>query len=337
MTIPTQMQAIAINEAGGPDVLVPRTVPVPVPGANEVLIAVAAAGVNGPDLAQRQGHYAPPPNASPFPGLEVAGTIVARGPDAARFALGDDVVALVNGGGYAEFVAVPQGQVLPKPPAWTMIEAATLPETFFTLQQTLIERGGLAQGRTVLIHGGAGGIGTTAIQLCALYGATALATVSSDEKARYARDMGAAHTIDYREEDFVARTRELTGGKGADIIIDIIGGDYAARNIKAAATGGHILQLAIKAGATAEINLGLVLVKALTLSGSTLRPQPEGVKARLAGALEKTVWPAIAEQKIVPPFIRTFALEDANKAHHAMEAKDHYGKIVLVPGGNDGA
>ena len=333
MTIPDQMQAIAISRPGGPDVLEPVTIATPSPAPGEVLIAVAAAGVNGPDIAQRQGNYAPPPDASALPGLEVSGTVVALGEGTRNFALGDAVVALCNGGGYAQFVAVPAGQVLPKPRDWSWDQAATLAETFFTLQQTLVERAGLKQGQTVLIHGGAGGIGATAIQLCKLFGATPIATVSSPQKADYARAMGAAHTIDYRNEDFVERTLTLTANRGADIVVDIVGGSYAHRNLKSCAYGGHVIVLAVREAARAEINLGLMLMKALTLSGSTLRPQSAQTKARFARDLYRTVWPAIARGEIIAPHITPFDLADAARAHVAMEAADHYGKIVLdVPG-----
>lgn len=330
MQNPDQMQAIAISTPGGPDVLAPVSLETPTPKPGEVLIRVAAAGVNGPDISQRQGRYDPPPGASSLPGLEVSGTIAGLGEDETRFRTGDAVVALVNGGGYAEYVTVPAGQVLPKPEGWSWEEAATLPETFFTIQQTLVERARLEPGRSVLVHGGAGGIGATAIQMTKLFGGTAIATVSSTEKADYARKMGADHVIDYRNEDFVARTLEATGGKGADIIIDIVGGDYADRNLTAAARNGHILQLAIRGGAKAEINLGLVLMKGLTLSGSTLRPQSAITKARLAAGLHATIWPAIAKGLIKPPRIRTFPLTQAAAAHAAMESSDHCGKIVLV-------
>lgn len=330
MTIPDQMQAIEIAAPGGPEVLTPIDAPIPQPRSGEVLIAVAAAGVNGPDISQRQGAYPPPADSSPLPGLEVSGIVAAVGEGETRFAPGDEVVALCNGGGYAGYVAVPAGQVLPKPKNWSHIEAATLPETFFTLQQTLVERAGLATGQTVLIHGGSGGIGASAIQLCRLFGATPIATVSSAQKAAYAEAMGAAHTINYKAEDFVERTRALTDGRGADIVIDIIGGDYANRNLKACAYGGHVIQLAIRGGAKAEINLGLVLMNALTLSGSTLRPQTAATKARFAQGLAARIWPAIAAGTIVPPRITTFPLANAADAHRAMEGRDHYGKIVLT-------
>lgn len=328
--IPRTMRAITLPDHGGPDVLIPDTVATPQPRPGEILIKVACAGVNGPDIAQRQGNYAPPPDASPLPGLEVSGIVVARGPDTGRYRIGDAVVALCNGGGYAEFVAAPEGQVLPKPDNWTWQQAAALPETFFTIQQTLVERGGLSHGKTVLIHGGAGGIGATAIQMTRLFGAVAIATTSSTEKAAYAKAQGAHFTIDYPTEDFVARTREITDGRGADIIVDIVGGTYAARNLAACARGGHILQLAVREGARAELNLGLVLMKALTLSGSTLRPLSSEAKAGLAAALEATVWPAIADKRIIAPRIRAFPLEKAAQAHRAMEAHEHFGKIVLV-------
>lgn len=330
MTIKDQMQAIEISAPGGPEVLKPIVTATPVRRPGEVLIAVAAAGVNGPDISQRQGAYPPPADSSPLPGLEVSGVVAAMGEGETRFAVGDAVVALCNGGGYAAYVAVPAGQVLPKPANWSHVEAATLPETFFTLQQTLIERAGLAAGQTVLVHGGSGGIGASAIQLCRLFGATPVATVSSAQKAEYAQSMGAAHTIDYTSEDFVERIKALTAGRGADIIIDIIGGEYANRNLKACAYGGHVIQLAIRGGAKAEINLGLILMNALTLSGSTLRPQTAATKARFAQALRAKIWPAIEAGNIVPPHIKTFPLENAADAHRAMEAPDHYGKIVLT-------
>lgn len=332
MTIKDQMQAIEISAPGGPEVLRPIVTATPVPRPGEVLIAVTAAGVNGPDISQRQGAYPPPADSSPLPGLEVSGVVAAMGEGETRFAVGDAVVALCNGGGYAAYVAVPAGQVLPKPANWSQVEAATLPETFFTLQQTLIERAGLAAGQTVLVHGGSGGIGASAIQLCRLFGATPVVTVSSAQKAEYARSMGAAHTIDYTSEDFVERIKALAAGRGADIIIDIIGGDYANRNLKACAYGGHVIQLAIRGGAKAEINLGLILMNALTLSGSTLRPQTAATKARFAQALHTKIWPAIGAGNIVPPHIKTFPLENAADAHRAMEAKDRFGKIVLTVG-----
>lgn len=330
MQIPDHMQAITISTPGGPDVLTPVTQETPAPKPGEVLIRVAAAGVNGPDISQRQGRYDPPPGASPLPGLEVSGIIAGLGEEETRFKTGDPVVALVNGGGYAEYVTVPAGQVLPRPKGWSWQQAATLPETFFTVQQTLVERARLQAGHTVLIHGGAGGIGATAIQLTKLHGGTAIATVSSPEKVDYARQMGADHVIDYRNEDFVAQTLAATKGQGADIIIDIVGGDYADRNLQAAARDGHILQLALRGGAKAELNLGLVLMKGLTLSGSTLRPQSAQTKARLAAGLHAKIWPAIANGLIKPPRIRTFPLAQAAAAHAAMESGDHYGKIVLV-------
>ncbi len=329
MKIPSQMTAIEISEPGGPDVLQPVTVDTPEPHKGEVLIAVASAGINGPDVAQRRGAYAAPPGASPLPGLEVSGTIAGGDLAGTAFSPGDPVVALTNGGGYAEFVSVPAGQVLPKPEAWSWNAAATLPETYFTLQQTLVERAGLGAGHTVLVHGGSGGIGATALQMCQLYGAMGIATVSSKEKADYARKMGATHIIDYKNEDFVERTRALTNGRGVDIVVDLIGGEYANRNLKASAYGGHVLQLAIQGGAKAEINLGLILMNALTLSGSTLRPQSSETKARLAKGLHETVWPAIAEEKIIPPQISAFPLAQAAEAHAAMEASSHFGKLVL--------
>ncbi|WP_127142519.1 NAD(P)H-quinone oxidoreductase [Pelagibacterium montanilacus] len=330
MKIPTTMSAIAISRPGGPEVLEPATAATPTPAAGEVLIAVAAAGVNGPDISQRAGAYPPPADASPLPGLEVSGTVAACGTEASRFAVGDHVVALCNGGGYAEFVAVPEGQVLPRPARWSWSQSATLTETFMTIQQTLVERAGLREGHWVLVHGGAGGIGAAAIQMCRLFGAKAIATAGTGQKADYAREMGALETIVYPDEDFVSRVREITGDRGVDIVLDIVGGSYGNRNLRSLTRGGHLLQLAVREGAKSEINLGLVLMQQLTISGSTLRPQSAATKARLAGGLGKTVWPAIERGAVVPPRIRTFPLADASAAHTVMESGDHFGKIVLV-------
>jgi len=324
------MLAITLNGEGGPEVLSPRRIPLPPVRDSEVLIRVAAAGVNGPDISQREGRYAPPPDASPLPGLEVSGTIAAAGSNVTRFTPGDPVVALCNGGGYAEYVAVPAGQVLPCPMEWSWAEAAGLPETFFTIQQTLVERSRLAPGMSVLIHGGSGGLGATAIQMAKLHDCTVFATASRAEKIDYALSMGADAVIDYRNEDFVARCKDLTEGRGVDRILDIIGGDYLGRNLRAAARNAVILQLAMREGAKTEIDLGLILMKALTLTGSTLRPTTSADKARFASALEEKVWPAIARGTIRPARTRSFPLAQAADAHRAMDDRDHYGKIVLV-------
>ncbi|GLQ11805.1 NAD(P)H quinone oxidoreductase [Devosia yakushimensis] len=329
MILPATMTAIAITRPGGPEVLAPRPEQLPQPGAGEVLIRVAAAGVNGPDLAQRQGRYDPPPGASPLPGLEVAGEIAAIGPATAGWQVGDRVMALTNGGGYAEYVAIPAGQVLPAP-AGCLIDAAALPETWFTITQTLVMRAGLTPGMSVLVHGAAGGIGGAAIQIATILGARAIAVTSSPEKAAYARRLGALASIDYTSEDVAARALALTDGRGVDRVVDIIGGAMAETNIAACARGGHIVQVSTLDGAKAQISLGLVMAKQLTLSGSTLRPQSAETKAAIAARIRADLLPALAEPGFVKPQVTRFALEDAAAAHVAMEARQHVGKIVLV-------
>lgn len=330
MILPDTMTAIAITRPGGPEVLAPRPEPLPQPGAGEVLIRVAAAGVNGPDLAQRQGRYDPPPGASPLPGLEVAGEIAAIGPATAGWQVGDRVMALTNGGGYAEYVAIPAGQVLPAPAGWSLIAAAALPETWFTITQTLVMRAGLTPGMSVLVHGAAGGIGGAAIQIATILGARVIAVVSSPEKAAYARSLGASASIDYTSEDVATRALALTDGRGVDRVVDIIGGAMAEANIAACARGGHIVQVSTLDGAKAQISLGLVMAKQLTLSGSTLRPQTAETKAAIAAWIRADLLPALAEPGFVKPQVTRFALEDAAAAHVAMEARQHVGKIVLV-------
>lgn len=336
MSIPEQMIAIAIAAPGGPEMLQPVRQAVPALRAGEVLIRVAAAGLNAPDLGQRRGTYAPPPGASPLPGLEVAGDIAALGEGAAVFAVGDRVVALTNGGGYAEYVAVPAGQVLPLPAGWSLVEAATIPETYFTIEQTLVLRAGLAPGMFVLVHGGAGGIGGTAIQVSRLHGARPIAVVSSAEKADYALSLGAEAAIRHDTEDFVARTMEITAEHGADRVIDMVAGENLERNISASARFGHIVLLATAGGARAEINAARLMMKQLTLSGSTLRPQTSEVKASIARSLRANVWPALADGRIRKPRIQRFALADAPAAHRALEARENYGKIVLATGFGQG-
>lgn len=323
MTLPATMRAVYIEAPGGPEVLRLVDLPLPQPQPGEVLIRVAAAGLNAPDVSQRRGSYAPPPDASPLPGLEVSGEVVGSG---------EKVVALCNGGGYAEYVAVPAGQVLPLPSGWSLAAGAALPETFFTVQQTLVMRAGLAPGMHVLIHGAAGGIGGAAIQLCRLHGALPIAVVSSPEKAAYARSLGAIETIDHTIEDFVARAREITGGDGVDRIVDMVGGDMLPRNIEASARGGHIVQVASMAGTKSEVSAGTLVMKWLTLSGSTLRPQNFLVKARIAESLRAEVWPALADGRILPPRIRALPLEEAPRGHRALEARENYGKIIMLTG-----
>jgi len=330
MSLPAEMTAISITAFGGPEVLQPVTLPVPVPGPGGVLIRVAAAGLNAPDLGQRRGTYNPPPDASPLPGLEVSGEIAAIGPGVKGFSPGDAVVALTHGGGYAEYVAVAAGQVLSLPRGWGLLAGAALPETVFTVEQTLVMRAGLASGMSVLVHGAAGGIGGAAINIARLHGARPIAIVSSPDKAEYAMRLGAVATIDRSKEDFVARTLSLTDGRGADRIVDIVGGETLDRNIRASARFGHIVIVSTLAGAKAEINASLVLMKQLTLSGSTLRPQTREVKAQIADSLRKTVWPALADGRFVAPRIRALPLAEAARGHALLERSDSYGKLILV-------
>lgn len=330
MTIPATMQAVAITRPGGPEVLERQDWPTPPCGDGEVLIRIAAAGVNGPDLAQRRGHYDPPPGASPLPGLEVAGEIVVTGATVSGWALGDRVMALVNGGGYADYVAVPAGQVLPVPEGWTLTEAAALPETWFTVTQTLVMRAGVEPGMTVLVHGAAGGIGGAAVQIATIFGARAIGVVSSAAKAGYARRLGAFATIDYTTEDVAARALELTDGRGVDRVVDIIGGDMAEKNIAASARGGHIVQVSTLDGASANLSLRAIMAKQLTLSGSTLRPQTPAIKATIANRIRTDLLPALATPGFVKPAVTAFGIDYAADAHRAMEARTHLGKIVLV-------
>jgi putative PIG3 family NAD(P)H quinone oxidoreductase len=330
MNLPADMIAIAIAAPGGPEMLQPVRQPIPDPRRGEVLIRVAAAGLNAPDLGQRRGTYAPPPGASPLPGLEVSGEVVALGDDAQGHALGDRVVALTNGGGYAEYVAVPAGQVLPLPSGWTLLEGATIPETWFTVEQTLVMRAGLAPGMFVLIHGGAGGIGGAAIQSSRLHGARPIAVVSSAEKAAYATSLGAEAVIRHDTEDFVARIMVITADHGADRIIDMVAGENLDRNLAAAARFGHLVLLATAGGPKAEINAARLMMKQLTLSGSTLRPQTSEAKAAIAASLGRNAWSAFADGRILKPRIRHFDLADAPAAHRALETRSNFGKIVLV-------
>jgi NADPH2:quinone reductase len=330
MTLPADMAIIDFAAPGGADVLRLSRRPVPQPGPGEVLIRVAAAGINSPDLQQRRGRYDPPPGASPILGLEVGGEVVAVGEGAARYAIGEQVVALCNGGGYAEYVAVPEGQVLPVPARWTMLAAAALPETFFTIQQTLVLRAGLAAGMHVLIHGAAGGIGGAAISIARAYGANPIAVVSSPEKAAYAEGLGALAVVDRTRENFVALTRDITGGRGADRIVDIVGAANMAQNLEAAAVEAVIVQLATLGGAQAEINAGLIVSKRLSIIGSTLRPQPRTVKAAIANSLRENIWPALADGRIQPPRLQYFPFAQAVEAHRAMEESTHYGKSLLL-------
>lgn len=328
--LPPAMTYIRIERPGPPEVLVADRMRVPQPGPDEVLIRVAAAGVNRPDVLQRQGGYPPPPGATDVPGLEVAGEVVAVGPEVERWKVGDRVMALVASGGYAEYCAAPGPQVLPIPGDLGMVEAGAVPETFFTVWTNVFDRGRLQPGETLLVHGGSSGIGTTAIQLASAFGATVLATAGSAEKCAACERLGAARAINYREEDFVAAAREATGGRGVDLILDMVGGDYVERNLAALKVEGRLVQIAWLKGAKVTANLTQLMVKRLTWTGSTLRPRSVADKGAIARALEARVWPLLASGKVRPPVFRTFPLAEAAKAHALMETSEHIGKIVLV-------
>ncbi len=328
--IPTEMTAIAIREPGPPAVLQPVRRAVPEVGPGEVLIRVAAAGVNRPDVLQRKGLYPPPPGASDIPGLEVAGEVVSVGANVQEPTLGSQVCALVTGGGYAEFVAAPAVQCLPVPPTLSVEEAAALPETFFTVYLNVFQRVGLKPAETLLVHGGSSGIGTTAIQLAKALGAHVLATAGSEAKCAACLALGAQRAINYKEEDFVAATLAATEGRGADVILDMVGGDYVPRNIAAAAVEGRIALIAHQGGARAEIDLRAIMLKRLTLSGSTLRAQPVQNKARVAAALRANVWPLFATKGLRPLIHARFPLTQAARAHELMESGAHIGKIILI-------
>ena len=328
--VPASMKAIEILEPGGPEMLRPRARPVPEPAEGEVLVRVAAAGVNFPDVAQRRGNYPPPPGASDLPGLELSGEVVALGPGVSGPAPGEAVCALVSGGGYAEYCAVPVPQCLPVPDGLDMVQAAALPETFFTVWTNLFDGGRLKAGETVLIHGGSGGIGTTAIQIARAFGARVFATARTAEKCAFCEALGAERAINYAEEDFVAVARELTEKRGVELILDMVGGDYLARNIRALAVEGRLVQIAVQRGAEATIPLGLLMVKRLVLTGSTLRPRTVAQKGAIADALREGVWPLLAEGSVRPVIHTTFALDEAARAHALMESSAHIGKIVLT-------
>ena len=328
--VPAEMNFIDLPEFGGPEVLVPATGPVPPLQPGEVLVEVHAAGVNRPDVLQRTGGYHPPPGASPILGLEISGTIVEAAPDVADWQVGDAVCALVAGGGYAEYCAAPAPQCLPVPTGLSMVEAAGLPETFFTVWTNVFQRGRLNAGETILIHGGSSGIGTTAIQLAREFGARAFTTVGNAEKARVCRDLGAARAIDYREEDFVAVARDLTAGAGVDLVLDMVGGPYIERNIEALAIEGRLVQIAFQQSSRVEIDFLPVMIKRLTITGSTLRPRTVAQKAEIAAELREKVWPLIEAGKVKPLIHETFPLAEAAAAHALMESSAHIGKIILT-------
>ncbi len=327
--IPTTMQAIEIAEAGGPEVLRITDFPVPEPGDGEVLIKVMAAGVNRPDVMQRLGLYPPPPGAPDIPGLEVAGTVAALGPNASGVQEGDAVCALVIGGGYAEYCVAPASLCLAVPEALSTVQAAAIPETFFTVWTNVFDRGRLTSGESLLVHGGSSGIGTTAIQLAKAFGSTVYVTAGNEEKCQACLELGADAAINYRDEDFVERISELTNERGVDVILDMIGGDYLPRNLKSLAVEGRIVQIALQGGPKVEMNLLPIMLKRLTLTGSTLRPRTVAQKAMIAHSLREKVWPLVESGKVRPIIHATFPLAQASEAHRMMESSQHIGKIVL--------
>jgi NADPH2:quinone reductase len=329
-TLPATMTVMAIPKPGGPEALVAEQRPLPTLAAGEILIRVAAAGVNRPDVLQRQGHYPPPPGASDLPGLEVAGEVVAVGEGAARFRVGDEVCALAPGGGYAQFCKVHATNALPIPKGLTMVEAAAIPETYFTVWTNVFDRGRLQKGESFLVHGGSSGIGTTAIMLATAFGARVFATAGSAEKCESCRKLGADVAIDYHRQDFVEAVKTATKGQGVDLILDMVGGDYVPRNYEAAAEEGRIVQIAFLKDSKVTLDLRRLMMKRLTHTGSTLRPRSAEQKARIARALEEKVWPLLEQGRCKPVIHATFKLVDAPKAHALMESGAHIGKIVLV-------
>lgn len=328
-SLPDEMTYIDLPSFGGPDALVPARGPLPRPATGEVLIKVAAAGVNRPDVMQREGNYNPPPGASPVPGLEIAGEVVALGDGVSDLQLGDKVCALVGGGGYAQYCVAPSLQCLPVPKGLSLLEAAALPENYFTVWTNVFERGGLKAGETILIHGGSSGIGTTAIQLAREFGARIFTTVGNSEKAQACLDLGAERAINYRDEDYVSVVKELTDGKGVDLILDMVGGDYIPRDIEALAIEGRLVQIAFQKPSKMEFDFLPMMLKRLTLTGSTLRPRSVEQKAAIAQALHTHVWPLLESGKVKPLIYETFPLEKTCDAHALMDSSKHIGKIML--------
>src|SRR6187551_1695494 len=322
--IPSQMTAIGIKAAGGPDMLAPEQRPVPQPGAGEILVKVAAAGVNRPDVMQRKGLYPPPPGAPDIPGLEIAGEIVALGSDVKRWKTGDRIMALVSGGGYAEYCVAHESHALPVS-GLSMVEAAAIPETFFTVWHNTFERGGLKEGETLLVHGGTSGIGTTAIQLAKAFGARVITTAGTDEKCEACRKLGADTAINYKTQDFVAITKETTDGKGADVILDMVGGDYVARNYEAAAVEGRVVQIAFQGSSKSTLDLRRLMLKRLHHTGSTLRSRSVADKGAIRQAVEENALPLVAAGKVRPVIYKTFPFKEAAAAHALMETSTHIG------------
>ncbi|SCW85638.1 NAD(P)H-quinone oxidoreductase [Ancylobacter rudongensis] len=330
--LPATMTAIGLPTPGGPEALVPEQRPVPVPGAGEILVKVAAAGVNRPDVMQRKGLYPPPPGAPDIPGLEISGEVVALGAGVTRWQLGDKVCALVSGGGYAQYCLADEGSALPVPAGLSMVEAAALPETFFTVWTNVFDLAGLKVGERFLVHGGTSGIGTTAIQLAKAFGATVFTTAGSPEKCEVCRQLGADVAIDYKTEDFVAVVKEKAGGKGVNVILDMVGGSYIARNYEAAAPQARLVQIAFMEGSKVQIDFMRLMLKRLSHMGSTLRSRPKAEKAAIAASLVEKVWPLIEAGTVKPVLDQTFPLEKASEAHARMETSAHIGKIMLSVG-----
>jgi len=327
--LPAQMTVIGISKPGGPEVLLPETRAVPTPGPGELLIKVQAAGVNRPDVAQRAGSYPPPPGASDLPGLEVAGEVAAVGPGATKHKVGDKVMSLVAGGGYAQYCIAQDAQAMTVPPALTMLEAGAVPETLMTVWHNVFERGALQPGETLLIHGGSSGIGTMAIQLAKAFGSKVIVTVGSKDKADACLKLGAIRAINYKTEDFVSEVKSATNGVGANVILDMVAGDYVDRNYDAAAVDGRIVQIAVLGGAKVTVNIARLMVKRLHHTGSTLRPRSNADKAAMVAAIEAKVMPLMREGRVKPLMDSTFPLEKAADAHRRMESGEHIGKIVL--------
>jgi NADPH:quinone reductase len=328
--LPAQMTVIGISKPGGPEVLLPETRAVPVPGPSEILVKVHAAGVNRPDVSQRSGSYPPPPGASDLPGLEISGEVVALGPDVRKHKIGDKVMSLVAGGGYAQYCIAQDAQAMTVPPALSMLEAGATPETLMTVWHNVFERGALKPGETLLIHGGSSGIGTMATQLAKAFGSKVIVTVGSKDKADACVKLGADRAIDYKTEDFVTEVKAATAGAGANVILDMVGGDYIERNYDAAAVDGRIVQIAFLGGTKAQVNFTKLMVKRLHHTGSTLRPRSNADKAAMVAAIEAKVMPLFGEGRIKPLMDSTFPLEKAADAHRRMETSEHIGKIVLA-------
>nr|WP_235829471.1 NAD(P)H-quinone oxidoreductase [Croceicoccus estronivorus] len=328
-SIPQTMIAVGFSEPGGPEVLRPENIPVPVPGPDEILIKVAFAGVNRPDVVQREGKYPPPPGASPIPGLEVSGTVADVGKGVPREMLGQEICALVSGGGYAEYCLAKAGHCLPVPEGLPLDQAAALPETLFTVWHNVFERGYASEGETMLVHGGTSGIGTMAAMLGALFGIKVIVTCGSDEKCAAALRIGAAHAINYRTHDFVEEVLALTDGAGVELVLDMVAGDYVTRNLKCLAEDGRHVTIAVQGGVKAQINMAQVMTRRHTLTGSTLRPRSDAFKTLLADEIQRNVWDLVADGDLRPIMDRRFPLSEAKAAHARMEAGDHIGKIVL--------